>query len=118
MAMTYKELGDWGEEYAANRLQECGYTLVERQFRCREGEIDLIVSQGPLLIFVEVKTRRMLTAGYGREAVTPSKRKKIRTAALRFMELRGLLTHPTRFDVAEITLHGDQVEWVYLPNAF
>jgi len=116
--MTYKELGDWGEAYAAQRLEASGYTILERKFRCREGEIDLVAEDGVTLIFVEVKTRRILETGLGREAVTPFKRKKLRTAALRYLERRNQLSRPCRFDVAEITVKGDHIDWAYLPNAF
>ena len=63
--MERRELGAWGEERAAKYLRSKGYTILERNFRCRAGEIDIIALRGGVIAFVEVKQRRViLTAEY------------------------------------------------------
>ena len=94
-------LGLWGEKQAARYLKRRGYRVLDTRFRCREGEIDLIASQGPYLCFVEVKLRKDARLAQAREFVTPAKQRKVRTAALYY-----LMEHPTelqpRFDVIEV----------------
>lgn len=94
-------LGLWGEEQAALRLEKDGYRILDRRFRCREGEIDLVASKGDFLCFVEVKLRKNDRMGQAREYVTRSKQEKLRTAALRY-----LMEYPSRlqprFDVVEV----------------
>ena len=94
-------LGLWGEDQAARYLEAAGYQILERRYRCREGEIDLIAQNGPYLCFVEVKLRKNNRMGEAREFVTYSKQQKLRTAALRYLS-----EHPTRlqprFDVTEV----------------
>lgn len=94
-------LGLWGEEQAARFLERAGYRILDRRFRCREGELDLVASQGRYLCFVEVKLRKDDRMAQAREFVTRSKQQKLRTAALRY-----LMAHPSRlqprFDVVEV----------------
>ena len=94
-------LGLWGEEQAARHLKWRGYRIVERRYRCREGEIDLVAVRGRYLCFVEVKLRKNAALAEAREFVTPAKQRKVRTAALHY-----LMEHPTdrqpRFDVVEV----------------
>lgn len=94
-------LGLWGEQQAAQHLQECGYQILDARFRCREGEIDLVAVQGDYLCFVEVKLRKDDRFAQAREFVTRAKQQKIRTAALHY-----LIEHPSalqpRFDVVEV----------------
>lgn len=94
-------LGLWGEARAARYLQVRGYRILDRRYRCREGEIDLVAARGGILCFVEVKLRKNAKVAEAREFVTPAKQRKVRTAALRY-----LTDHPTdrqpRFDVVEV----------------
>ena len=94
-------LGLWGEEQAAHFLEQAGYRILDHRFRCREGELDLVASQGQYLCFVEVKLRKNDRMAQAREFVTRSKQQKLRTAALRY-----LMDHPSklqpRFDVVEV----------------
>ena len=114
-------LGLWGEKQAARYLRKQGFRVLENRFRCREGEIDLVVSRGPYLCFVEVKLRRNAEMAEAREFVTPGKQRRVRTAALYY-----LMEHPSplqpRFDVAEVmapkgTATADPAIY-YLENAF
>ncbi len=79
------KLGGFGEDFAVRLLMLDGYEILERNFRCREGEIDIICARGGHLVFTEVKTRR--TAAFGRpsEAVTRRKQNCLRRAAARWL---------------------------------
>lgn len=94
-------LGQWGENLVAEDLRQKGWTVIATNFRCRMGEIDIIVENGKYLAFVEVKLRKNNRFGAACEAVTPSKQRKLRVAAQYY-----LMYHPTglqpRFDVAEV----------------
>ena len=94
--------GNRGEDAVAAALVRRGYRLLERQYRCRWGELDLIVqSPAGILCFVEVKTRSGRTAGEAREAVTHAKQGRLRRAATWYLAQTGL-DCPCRFDVAEV----------------
>ncbi len=113
--------GALGEEVAANFLIAHGYRILERNFRCKGGEVDLIArSPGDkALVFVEVKTRRTLSYGVPQLAVTPFKQRQISKAALTWLSKKALHDHNARFDVIAILLHSDnppQIE--HIQNAF
>ena len=99
--MERRELGTWGEERAAKYLRGKGYTIVERNFRCRSGEIDIIARRGGIIAFVEVKLRRDADFAEAREFVTAAKQRRVILTAEYW-----LASHPTellpRFDVIEI----------------
>lgn len=94
-------IGRWGEELAARYLEKRGYSVVAQNWRCRFGELDLVVKSRQYLCFVEVKLRKSGAYGTAGEAVTWSKQQKLRAAAQVY-----LLQHPSdlqlRFDVVEI----------------
>ncbi len=100
------DLGRRGEDAAAAALRRAGLVIVERRFRNRLGEIDLIARRDDLVMFVEVKTRR--GSGFGvAEAVTPSKRRRMARVALGYLTLRRWHQRPCRFDVVEVTEQPD-----------
>ncbi len=113
--------GNRGEEIAANFLIARGYRIIERNFRCKGGEVD-IITRDPIdksLIFVEVKTRRSLSYGVPQLAVTPFKQRQISKAALTWLSKNRLHDTNARFDVIAILLHTDgrhQIE--HIQNAF
>jgi putative endonuclease len=82
--------------------------ILARRYRRRFGEIDLIGAIGDSVVFVEVKTRS--GSGFGRpaEAVTPLKRRRLARVALAFLQERGWLTRPSRFDVVEVIVGSDE----------
>ncbi|WP_267913549.1 YraN family protein [Rubrobacter xylanophilus] len=94
--------GARGEELALAHLLRRGYTLIERNYRTRRGEIDLIMMDGEDLVFVEVKLRR--SAGFGEpvEAVTPAKQRRLRLAAGRYLAERAPAHGGVRFDVVGV----------------
>ena len=99
--MSTKQDGDWGEALVEKYLSERGCRIVEREWRCRFGEIDLIAEKDGVLLFVEVKLRTNLQYGAPREYVTVKKQEKLRAAALLYLSERELDV-PARFDVAEV----------------
>ncbi len=113
--MNRRQMGAFYEQVAAEYLEERGCRVVERNYRCRCGEIDLIVRQGDMLVFVEVKFRRDRSMGDPQEAVNGAKQRRIRGAAMNYLAVRHLPPGvPSRFDVVSIL--GDQITWI--PNAF
>lgn len=92
--MSTKQDGDWGEALVEKYLSERGCRIVEREWRCRFGEIDLIAEKDGVLLFVEVKLRTNLQYGAPREYVTVKKQEKLRAAALLY--LRAGCARPLR----------------------
>ncbi len=97
-------LGRTGERLAAEQLVRDGYRLLEQNFRCRYGEIDLIAEDADDLIFVEVKTRRGDAYGRPEEAVTPRKQQKIVQVATYYLDLHACSERSWRVDVVAVQL--------------
>jgi putative endonuclease len=104
--------GDAAEERALRYLEQQGMQLVERNFRCKGGEIDLIVQSGPTLVFVEVRKRADTRYGGAAASITPRKQGRILLAAQVFLQ-RYRQPPPCRVDV--VAVDGDSLRW--LPNA-
>ncbi len=96
-----KSTGKWGEDQAEKYLRRKGYRTVARNYSCRLGEIDLIVSDRNYLVFVEVKTRRSAAFAEAREFVGYAKQRRIRAAASLWLASHETQLQP-RFDVIEI----------------
>ena len=94
--------GQAGEDLACSELRRSGLRIVERNFRCRGGEIDIIAEDGGVVVFVEVKERRSASHGTAVEAVTPLKRHRLLRAAHLYAAQNGLSDSPLRFDVVAI----------------
>ena len=99
--MDRHELGRFGEERAARWLRRHGYRIVETNFSCRSGEIDLIARKGSYIVVVEVKLRKNADFAAAREFVTAAKRQRIRTTAALWLSQHETELQP-RFDVIEI----------------
>jgi putative endonuclease len=97
-----KALGAYGEERAARWYQAHGYALVARNWRCREGEIDLIAARESTIVFCEVKTRRSDAYGLPVEAVDWRKQRQLRKLAAIWLQQSGLRPARVRFDVASV----------------
>jgi len=112
------EQGRMVEAFACRHLESAGLTLVTRNFRCRQGEIDLIMREGAVLVFVEVRYRRQSRFGSGAESVNGRKRLRIITAARYFLHQSREPEPPCRFDVVSVAGEPDRyaVEWIR--NAF
>ena len=114
-----KVLGKLGEDCAAKFLEAEGYTIVERNFRIRSAEIDIIARRDNLIIFVEVKARSNIRHGLPVEAVNLRKQKKIIEAAGVFLQDENFCDCACRFDVVEVYLRGELVEEIHqIENAF
>lgn len=105
-----RDQGQRGEERAVEHLLDRGYSVVERNFRCRLGEIDIIARDGDALVFVEVRTRTDGRRGTALETVTPAKQRRIARVAEVYLSMRRQHAAACRFDVVGIT--GEQVELV------
>jgi putative endonuclease len=96
-------LGDAGEDAVARWYVAAGYDLVDRNWRCREGELDLVLRRDRLLVFCEVKTRRTTAFGIPAEAVTVTKQRRLRALAMRWLDAHPAARGRTlRFDVASV----------------
>lgn len=114
MKHTY-ETGLRGENTAEAYLHNhLGMTCLERRYKTRCGEIDLIMLDGKTVVFVEVKTRLTGTPGQGLMSVTEEKQKRISRAAVLYLMKSGQLNNPVRFDVIEI--RPDSIH--HIPNAY
>ena len=101
--MRYKKnVGDIGEEFASKLLANAGYRILERNYACKAGEIDIIAVKDGVLHFVEVKTRNSMKYGYPSESVTRIKQERIRKAAKQYLQSRRLEWQNVSFDVYEI----------------
>jgi putative endonuclease len=95
-------LGRYGEDVAARHLSEAGLVVLERNWRCREGEIDIVARDGDVLVLCEVKTRRSSAYGSPLEAVTDRKAARQRVLAARWIAVRGVHPRAVRFDVVGV----------------
>jgi len=86
-------IGNWGESIAAAYYREQGCHLVARNWRCRHGEIDIVCVRGPLLYFVEVKTRRTMIFGNPEESITPAKWQRMLLCAESFLEEKEMYSN-------------------------
>jgi putative endonuclease len=110
MATTDRQdRGREGEDDALALLQRSGLVLIERNFRCTGGELDLIMRDGAHLVFVEVRRRRSRTFGGAAASITPAKQRRMRIAAQTFL-LRYRQPPPCRFDI--VAIDGDAVTWL------
>jgi putative endonuclease len=111
-------LGKEGERIAEQYLKEKGYKLVERNYRCAAGEVDLIVLDRRVIVFVEVKTRTGHGFGTPLEAVQPRKQRKMMQAAQFFLTQKKLHQRDARFDVVGISWPGQEPMVEHVENAF
>jgi len=113
-----KTLGARGEEIAVAYLKKQKYRIIETNFRCRCGEVDIIARDGKTLVFVEVKTRRTASYGLPQLAVTPFKQRQISKAALTYLSKNRLMEENARFDVVSIFLLDTSPAVDHIKNAF
>ena len=111
MNQARRALGASGEQAAADWYMANGYEVVARNWRCRDGELDLVVRRGRAFVFCEVKTRTSTMFGAPVEAVTRAKQVRLRHLAARWLrDHAGMRASEIRFDVASVL--GGQVEIV------
>ena len=102
--MRRKDTGILGEKLASDYLKKRGYRILETNYRCPEGEIDLIAKHKDYLVFVEVRTKRSLAFGTPEESITAAKKAKLRTVAAHYRQSRENLPQLWRIDVVAIEL--------------
>ena len=110
-----KQMGNTSEDIALEYLQERGYRLIQRNYRCKAGEIDLIVQKDDILVFAEVRSRTGTQYGEPSESVNRKKQDKIRKTAKYYLYCnRHLECYYCRFDVLSIVWKDGRarVEWI------
>ncbi len=116
-----RELGNWGEEKAARYLRRKGYRILDRNFSCRQGEIDIVAEKNDVVVFAEVKLRKNADFAEAREFVTARKQARVLAAAQLWLSVHACELQP-RFDVIEVYApEGRMTERLrieHLENAF
>jgi len=102
--MNRQEVGKLGEKLAQKFLKKRGYRIRETNFRCREGEIDIIARQADYLVFIEVRTKSNLDFGSPEESITQSKKEKLIAVALTYITTHQKLPPLWRIDVVALEL--------------
>ena len=111
-------LGISGEELACAELQRRGYAILERRYRTRAGEIDIVARDRGTVVFVEVKTRSGGAFGGAAAAVTAWKQRRVTHLALEYLSRHGLHQCPCRFDVVAIDVDEETPRVTVYANAF
>ena len=111
-------LGAEGERAAALHLRQARYTILERNYRCPFGEVDLIALDGRTVVFVEVKTRRGEGFGSPLDAVTASKQRHLTRVAQHYLLGKRLLDRDVRFDVVGVWWENGRPRCELIQNAF
>ena len=112
MIDTRKQTGTKGEDFASRYLEQAGIKIIERNWRCQAGEADIIADESGTLVFVEVKTRRSIAAGFPEESVTKAKRRRYETIAAYYLSLNDSPSTRVRFDVIGVMLTGEEQAFV------
>ena len=100
------ELGRLGEQLAAEFLEQAGLRILDRNWRCPEGEIDIVAVEGRVLVIGEVKTRSGIRYGTPLEAISAAKRARLRRLATRWVTAHGLFYDEIRVDVVGVLRAG------------
>lgn len=106
--MKRRETGILGEKLARNLLKKRGYRIIETNYRCPHGEIDIVAWKKDTLVFIEVRTKKSLEFGSPEESITPIKKERIRTTALHYLQTHDDAPSMWRIDMVAIEL--DQQE--------
>lgn len=112
------ETGKQGERIALAYLKKKGYRIVEQNYRCPIGEIDIVARDKGELVFVEVKTRKSCVLGYPEQAVGVKKQKKMSRLALWYLQDNKINASPARFDIVAILMLPSGNEIRLIRNAF
>lgn len=110
--------GRSGEDEAVDFLVRSGIRVLERNFRCPGGEIDIIARDGRTILFIEVRSKRSQKFGTPEGSITPAKMKKISRAARWYLKKSGLENSPARIDVIAIIWDGGEPLFNWIVNAF
>lgn len=111
------ELGRIGENIIADYITKLGYKVVERNFACNQGEIDIVAKDEEELVFIEVKTRTDISYGEASEAVTDTKKRHLINSIKYYIYKQKLENQPIRIDVAEVYIKCGKVKINYIKQA-
>lgn len=111
------ELGKIGENIISEYITKLGYKVLERNFECKQGEIDIIAKDNEELIFIEVKTRTDMSYGEASEAVTNVKKRHLINSIKYYIYKNNLENQPIRIDVAEVYIKNGRVKINYIKQA-
>jgi len=103
--MKRRDVGILGEKLAKDFLKKKGYHITETNYRCPEGEIDIIAKHGDFLVFVEVRTKTSLEFGSPEESITPAKKERMKASAAYYQQTHSNLPPLWRIDVVAIELN-------------
>ena len=118
MTQDRLSLGKIGEELAVTRLRAMKYQILERNYRCPLGEMDIIAREKGSLVFVEVKTRATKDFGGPAAAVHERKQRQLSRVALLYLNQKKIRDVPARFDVVAVDLSGSEPRIEVIQNAF
>jgi len=106
MGMNRKDVGKLGEKLAQKFIKKKGYHICETNFRCQSGEIDIVARRKDYLVFIEVRTKSNLDFGTPEESITESKKKKLVSTALHYINTHRDLPASWRIDVVAIEVNA------------
>lgn len=112
-----KSIGKIGEDLATEYLQKLGYEIIERNYRCKLGEIDIIAIDREEIVFVEVKARKILSYGKPGDAVDKLKKKHIYRVAEYYLLVNNKLDMYTRIDVIEVYMNEERYKINHIKKA-
>jgi len=117
--MKRRDTGALGEKLARDFLKKQGYRILETNYRCPQGEIDIVVRHKDSLVFTEVRTKRSLDFGSPEESITPAKKERMRAAAVHYRQTHDDLPPSWRIDavVVELTKQGTLSRIELIENA-
>ncbi|MCX5911140.1 MAG: YraN family protein [Deltaproteobacteria bacterium] len=118
MTQDRLSLGKMGEELAVTQLKAMKYQILERNYRCLLGEMDIIAREKGSLVFVEVKTRATKDFGGPAAAVHERKQRQLSRIALLYLNQKKIRDVPARFDVVAVDLSGSNPRIEVIQNAF
>ncbi len=110
--------GREAESAAAEYLSCSGLKILDRNYRCPPGELDLVVKDGKAIVFVEVRSRRSGSPYNPEESITAMKRRRLVMAAKWYLKQRRIENSPARFDLVAIRWNGEEPEINWIVNAF
>ena len=114
--MYNKRIGYIGEEIASNYLKKNNYIIIERNYRCKSGEIDIVAKEKNTIIFIEVKTRTNKKYGMPIDAVNKIKQKHLASAINYYLYNKRVLDSDVRFDVIEVILENSRFSINHIKN--
>ena len=118
MTKARKELGKWGEEQALQYLVRSGFKLLHQNWKNRTGEIDLIMLDQEILVFVEVRTKSSTRFGSSIESITPQKKRKLKTMASHYLQYKNYWDKEVRFDLIAIDNYQNKLKITHIKEIF